>query len=417
VSAVAVRALGLGKRYRVGRRNAYPTLREALATGVGRVAAGVWARRPGGADDDDPSTFWALRDVSFEVAHGEVVGIVGHNGAGKSTLLSILARITEPTAGRAEIRGRLGALLDVGSGFHPELTGRENLFLNGAILGMSRAEIVARFDRIVAFAGIEAFIDTPVKHYSNGMYLRLAFAVAAHLEPEILVIDEVLAVGDAAFQDRCLGKIGEVARGGRTVLFVTHNMAVVQKFCTRAILLRHGTCVADGRPAQVVEAYLASVQATGAGDLASRPRHAGSGRVRLVRVEVCRADGQPGALATGLPARIALAVDGVRPGLSCSFALYDQLGQVVTYFDSQEHGAEDRLAGEPRTFRCEIDEVLLVPGRYRLDASLHADGELEDTVEGAAFLHVEPGILRGRPVLRESAYGPTIMPHRWTTPG
>ena len=408
---IAVRAEGVSKRYRIGRRNAYPTLREVLATLVARAVTRGTPARP------DDATFWALRDVSFEVTDGEVVGIIGANGAGKSTLLKILSRITEPTAGYAEVRGRLGSLLDVGTGFHPELTGRENVFLNGAILGMSRADIAARFDEILAFAGTEPFVDTPVKHYSSGMYLRLAFAVAAHLEPEILIVDEVLAVGDAAFQDKCLGKIGQFARDGRTVLFVTHNMTVVEKFCTRAILLRRGTSVADGRPSQVVGSYLAALEASGTMDLTDRDARPGSGRVRLVRVDVLRGDDdRPGVLATGQPARIRLHVDALLPRLGCSFTLYDQLGQPVTYFDSTEHGVQDTTRPGARVFCCEIDEVLLVPGRYRMNAAIASDGELHDHVEAAAVVDVEPGIVRGRPVLRDGAYGSVMMPHRWVTP-
>ena len=200
--------------------------------------------------------FWALRDVSFDVQQGEVLGIIGRNGAGKSTLLKILSRITEPTAGRVTLRGRVASLLEVGTGFHPELTGRENIFLNGAILGMSRAEIRRKFDEIVAFAEVEQFLDTPVKRYSSGMYVRLAFAVAAHLEPEILVVDEVLAVGDAEFQKKCLGKMGEVAKGGRTVLFVSHNMAAIRRLCSRVILLKNGRITQSGNVNQCIDTYL-----------------------------------------------------------------------------------------------------------------------------------------------------------------
>ena len=199
--------------------------------------------------------------MSFEVQPGEVVGIIGRNGAGKSTLLKILSRITEPTEGEVDINGRVGSLLEVGTGFHPELTGRENVYLNGAILGMRRAEIARKFDEIVAFAEVEKFIDTPVKHYSSGMYMRLAFAVAAHLEPEILIVDEVLAVGDAEFQKKCLGKMGDVAKGGRTVLFVSHNMMMIQRLCTRAILLQNGRLASDDHPARVIQAYITDTTA------------------------------------------------------------------------------------------------------------------------------------------------------------
>ena len=225
----------LGKRYVIGHQVRHDTLRDALGHGFRGLWSSVRGQRAHGRSSED---FWALRDVSFQVQRGEVVGIIGRNGAGKSTLLKILSRITEPTQGRVELRGRVASLLEVGTGFHPELSGRENIFLNGAILGMSRAEIRRKFDEIVAFAEVEKFLDTPVKHYSSGMYVRLAFAVAAHLEPEILIVDEVLAVGDAQFQEKCLGKMREVSRqDGRTVLLVSHNMSVILSLCQRALLL------------------------------------------------------------------------------------------------------------------------------------------------------------------------------------
>jgi lipopolysaccharide transport system ATP-binding protein len=247
----AIRADGLSKRYAIGaRRERYDTLREALVRGARNLAP----HRSGTGKTE----FWALRDVSFEIAPGEVVGVIGRNGAGKTTLLRLLSRITYPTAGRAEIQGRLGALLEVGTGFHPELTGRENVFLNGAILGMRRREIARRFDEIIEFAGVDAFVDTPVKRYSSGMYVRLAFSVAAHLEPEVLLVDEVLAVGDAEFQRRCLGRMEEIGRAGRTVVLVSHSMPTVARLCERAILLDRGAVVEDGSTDAVVARYLAS---------------------------------------------------------------------------------------------------------------------------------------------------------------
>ena len=252
-----IRAEGIGKRYRIGaRRASYGTLREAVVSAARRIATAPFraaARLGRGASEDD--FIWALKDVSFEVARGEVVGIIGRNGAGKTTLLKVLSRITEPTEGTAEIRGRVGSLLEVGAGFHPELTGRENVYLNGAILGMKRREISAKFDEIVAFAEVDRFIDTPIKRYSAGMRTRLAFAVAAHLEPEILLIDEVLAVGDAAFQKKCLGKMGDVAVGGRTVLFVSHQMNSVRKLCDRSIWLDCGRVQMVDSTTRVVAAY------------------------------------------------------------------------------------------------------------------------------------------------------------------
>src|SRR2546422_7967869 len=244
MSDIAIKVEGLGKRYRIGaNQQAYKTLKEKLTQTASTPfrALKFLAGRNGHAIRKSKSeTIWALKDISFEVKHGEVVGIIGRNGAGKSTLLKILSRITEPTEGYADIHGRIASLLEVGTGFQPELTGRENIFLNGSILGMKHAEIRKKFDEIVAFAEIEKFIDTPVKHYSSGMYVRLAFAVAAHLEPEILLVDEVLAVGDAAFQKKCLGKMGDVAQAGRAILFVSHQMSAVVDLCDSAILLSAG---------------------------------------------------------------------------------------------------------------------------------------------------------------------------------
>ncbi|HEX8475879.1 MAG TPA: polysaccharide ABC transporter ATP-binding protein [Pyrinomonadaceae bacterium] len=251
-----IKVENLSKQYRIGVGQAsYGSLREAL-TGMARAPLKMFRRGVSGGGMTEAETLWALKDVSFSVEPGEVVGIIGRNGAGKSTLLKILSRITEPTTGTIELYGRIGSLLEVGTGFHPELTGRENIFLNGAILGMKRAEISRQFDRIVDFSEIERFIDTPVKHYSSGMYTRLAFAVAAHLEPEILIVDEVLAVGDASFQKKCLGKMGSVAREGRTVLFVSHNLTAMQSLCNRMLWLNQGELVADGTSRQVVGNYL-----------------------------------------------------------------------------------------------------------------------------------------------------------------
>ena len=246
MSTPIITAEGLGKRFVLhGQRERYTALRDV----VGRKARSLLK---GGGPDTVPQAFWALKDLSFTINEGDRVGIVGRNGAGKSTLLKVLSRIIDPTEGRVEIKGRLASLLEVGTGFHPELSGRENIYLNGSILGMSRAEISARFDEIVAFAEVEKFLDTPVKRYSSGMYVRLAFAVAAHLEPEILVVDEVLAVGDAEFQRKCIGKMKEVSSGGRTILFVSHNMAAVQNLCDSAMYLRHGQLVMQGDTPSVV---------------------------------------------------------------------------------------------------------------------------------------------------------------------
>jgi homopolymeric O-antigen transport system ATP-binding protein len=256
----AIRAEGLGKKFRLGQRERYYALRDTLtrAAGIPLRALSRLASGKSPFEVAEREEFWALSNVAFEIAPGEVVGLIGRNGAGKSTLLKILSRIVEPTRGRALLHGRVGSLLEVGTGFHPELTGRENIFLNGAILGIRRSEIRKKFDEIVAFAEVERFIDTPVKQYSSGMYMRLAFAVASQLEPEILLVDEVLAVGDASFQKKCIGRMGEVGREGRTVVFVSHSMAAITRLCQRAILLDHGRVVADGPAGEVTASYLKS---------------------------------------------------------------------------------------------------------------------------------------------------------------
>jgi lipopolysaccharide transport system ATP-binding protein len=289
----AIRVENLAKQYRIGTRSAdsYRTLRESL---VG-VATAPFRRRNPPEHSPTQDSFWALKEVCFEVAPGEVVGIIGRNGAGKSTLLKILSRIAEPTEGRAVVRGRMASLLEVGTGFHPELTGRENIYLNGSILGMSRKEINRQLDDIVAFSEIEQFLDTPVKRYSSGMYVRLAFAVAAHLSLEILIVDEVLAVGDAQFQKKCLGKMGDVAHSGRTVLFVSHNMAVVSQLCQRCILLKAGRVERDGPAGAVADYYQrAAINSapTGHSDLTKASRSAGDGKVRFDRVTLFNSAGE-----------------------------------------------------------------------------------------------------------------------------
>ena len=410
MSDLAVRVDRVSKKYQIGVVR-HDTLRDRLAHGFSSLF-----RRNGrtGTKDGD---LWALRDASFEIECGEVVGIIGRNGAGKSTLLKILSRITEPTRGRAEIYGRVGSLLEVGTGFHPELTGRENIYLNGAILGMTRREISRKFDEIVGFAEIEKFLATPVKRYSSGMYVRLAFAVAAHLEPEILLVDEVLAVGDLAFQQKCLGKMSEVAGEGRTVLFVSHNMAAVQTLCTRGIFLRHGTICTDDTISETISAYLKTLEESASQSLLERTERRGKGRVRLTGLDFSSdEDSSPTDLATGHPARFIFHISEIRPELECFFTFYDHYGQPVATFHSGLMGPEDVRDSElGAKLVCEFDELLLMPGRYRLNAGLSCKGELEDHVEGVAFLDVEQGQLRGRPVTL-SKYGHVSMPHRWRLP-
>jgi lipopolysaccharide transport system ATP-binding protein len=291
MSTLAIKAEHLGKRYRIGApAEPYGNLRESMMRGL----AAPWRRlrrHPGAGSTG--GKVWALKDVSFDVNHGEVLGIIGPNGAGKSTLLKILSRITEPTEGRAAVWGRVGSLLEVGTGFHPELTGRENIFLSGAVLGMRRPDIKRRFDEIVDFAGVEGFLDTPVKRYSSGMHVRLAFAVAAHLEPEVLVIDEVLAVGDAEFQKKCLGKMSRVAGQGRTVLFVSHNLRAVTELCSRAIVLDRGKIVHSGAPQDAVLSYLAARQVERPDGIITQAMHVHEPEeVRFLEAKLVREDGQ-----------------------------------------------------------------------------------------------------------------------------
>ncbi|HMB74949.1 MAG TPA: polysaccharide ABC transporter ATP-binding protein, partial [Kiloniellaceae bacterium] len=333
---IVIRAEGLGKEYRIGGQPRHDSLRDAL-TGLWRGTFRGSARS---------STFWALEDVSFDVRRGEVVGLIGRNGAGKSTLLKILSRITTPSRGRLVSYGRVGSLLEVGTGFHAELTGRDNIYLSGAMLGMLRAEIDRNFDAIVQFAEIGAFLDTAVKHYSSGMFVRLGFAVAAHLNSDILVIDEVLAVGDAAFQAKCLAKTREIAASGRTVLFVSHNMNSICKLCDRALWLDRGAVVADGEVRTVVARYLDSMQQAAALPLRDRKDREGSGPVRLTHIGLAGAAGRA-ELASGAPMTMSFEADGPCAGLSCTFVIYDQFGQPVTDFDSARAAPCDVIGEAP----------------------------------------------------------------------
>lgn len=410
-----IRVEHLSKSYRIGQLQRYRTLRDALSN-VGKLPIQMlcWADKK---EAQNP-TIWALKDVSFEIHRGEVVGIIGRNGAGKSTLLKILSKITLPTEGRIKRYGRVASLLEVGTGFHPELTGRENVYLSGALLGMKKAEIDRKFDEIVAFAEIDQLLDTAVKHYSSGMYVRLAFAVAAHLDPEILIIDEVLAVGDTAFQRKCLGKMDDAAKGGRTVLFVSHNIGVVQALCSRAILLQNGSIFMDNTTAETVGAYLRKLEGFAGQDLATRADRAGRGLIRITQVDICvDRSSPPSILATGRPALFVFSVNTVRPGMSCSFTIYDQFGHRVTFFDSSVHGREDLSdSNGVSKFICEMDELSLMPGRYRINTAIMWNGELQDHLEAAAYFNVEQGQFGGRPAPKEMGYGNLLIHHRWIAP-
>ena len=413
---VVIRTESLSKQYRLGARlEKHPTLRDAIGRRASASLARLRAGRNGASAEEH--TIWALRDVSLEFEQGDVVGIIGRNGAGKTTLLKILSHITEPTAGRAKIKGRVGSLLEVGTGFHPELTGRENVYLSGSILGMRKAEIDSRFDEIVAFAEVERFLDTPVKRYSSGMQVRLAFAVAAHLEPEVLLVDEVLAVGDAAFQRKCLGRMGDVAREGRTVLFVSHNMAVIQALCRRGVFLDDGRVRADGPIADAVSEYLRQVEDAMTEDLLARTDTRGWHNYRVRAVEISSDEtSAPGLLVSGRPARFVFHVTEAVPSMSCAFRIYNNLGQPVTDFRSSVAAPSDSFDPTLQScFVCEIDELLLVPGRYRVDVELRAQGVEQESIEGAAMFDVEQGTLDGRPVGRGRG-GDIVLRHRWRRP-
>jgi lipopolysaccharide transport system ATP-binding protein len=370
----------VGKRYTLSHRDKnekYTTLRDVIARRAAAQfkAIGKKIRIRNGSNGSNPhvsvrppstnstENFWALKGVSFEVKQGEVIGIIGRNGAGKSTLLKILSRITEPTEGRISIRGRVASLLEVGTGFHPELTGRENIYLNGAILGMSCAEIKAKFDEIVAFSEVEKFLDTPVKRYSSGMYVRLAFAVAAHLEPEILIVDEVLAVGDAEFQKKCLGKMQDVAGRGRTVLFVSHNLTAVRQLCTNGLLLENGQTAMKGVASEVADRYLQNM-------LDSRRGHFRLGDTGYTDMRLVNSEGTP--IMAVLPDQetfVELSLSIVSSSnVQVGFTIYNQLDVPLVLCASEYGGVE--LASGDQTFRVRLPNELLQPGTYRIEGAV-----------------------------------------------
>jgi len=420
----------LSKRYqRVTNIATYATLREKLMN-VLMAPLGRWRGRRGESpkrpSEGLSSDFWALRDVNFEVPQGQAVGIIGRNGAGKSTLLKILSRITKPTLGQVRLRGRVGSLLEVGTGFHPELTGRENIYLNGSILGMSRREISRRFDEIVAFSEVEAFLDTPVKRYSSGMYTRLAFSVAAHLEPEILIVDEVLAVGDAEFQKKCLKKMGDVAGDGRTVLFVSHNMGAVQTVCRQAVLLSEGQVKMIGPARAVVAEYLKLNDNLASIPLTHRKDRTGEGRFRFEEVAFLDGDGRvcPYAV-TGedLYLRLRIRVPDEGPLLSpleIGIAIREPQGLRITEIGSHFVGQSPRSGAAAREVICHVPRLPLLPCLYRLDLWCGIMGETEDYLLDAVMLRVEEGNYFGNfkdarlPVTDKNGY--CMIPQRWDVP-
>jgi lipopolysaccharide transport system ATP-binding protein len=388
MSATMVSVERLGKSYQLRRAQGdrYVTLRDAIA---GAAAASMRRlKHPRSAAPPTTEEFWALRDVSFDVGQGEVIGIIGRNGAGKSTLLKILSRITEPTSGRATLHGRVASLLEVGTGFHPELTGRENIYLNGAVLGMSRAEIRRQFDAIVGFAGVEQFLETPVKRYSSGMYVRLAFAVAAHLEPEVLIVDEVLAVGDLEFQQKSLGKMHEVSRGGRTVLFVSHNMTAVKALTTRALLLDRGEVRFDGATAEAIGRYSQLAMRSQAQGVSGRGVHTAILDVQVIDTT----DGAPvSQYAPGTPMRVAIVVetDG-SPRLSLEVFLIDAMHQKLAM--ASLHQFEGLALPEQRgryKILMDVQPGWLASGTYSIDVTTSVvNSNWDHYVDDAATIDV-----------------------------
>ena len=443
MSDVTIKVESLGKRYRIGaNQQAYKTLKEKLTETAAtpfRAVRHLLTRNGNGAGgngqdvsgkrQDFPltpyrlprssNTIWALRDVSFEIKRGEVVGIIGRNGAGKSTLLKILSRITDPTEGYADIHGRVGSLLEVGTGFQPELTGRENIFLNGSILGMKRAEIKKKFDEMVDFAEIEKFIDTPVKHYSSGMYVRLAFAVAAHLEPEILLVDEVLAVGDAAFQKKCLGKIDDVAKDGRTVLFVSHNMAAIQNLCERSFLLDQGSVIAAGGTSHVLAEYNERVEKRSGVPLSERFDRAGTGEIRCTGIsflDIAKNDvpflycGQPGYIRLDYESHL-IGLKNINVGIGVDTIEGTRLLTLYSEFTGQNFSI-DRNRG---SFLCALTEGLgLRPDLYMLSTFIGNRYGSFDTVFHAATLEIRDADYYGTGQLPYRAQGQMLLPHSWT---
>jgi lipopolysaccharide transport system ATP-binding protein len=417
----AIRVEGLGKRYRLAHgqeRAAYRTLRDSIMKFV------TAPLRKRGTEEE----FWALNDVSFEVQPGEVVGIIGRNGAGKSTLLKILSRIMKPTTGRVEINGRVGSLLEVGTGFHPELTGRENVYLNGSILGMSHKVIEKKFDEIVAFAEVEKFLDTPVKRYSSGMYVRLAFAVAAHLEPEIMIVDEVLAVGDAAFQKKCLGKMSEVGRAGRTVLFVSHNMAALQHLCQKAFILQKGSIVACGSAGEMVKDYLHR-QSNNTFSLKDFSNRTGSGDVIFTSFRIEDENGRTIQLAHSgqditLVFGYASDLGPVHKPVNIGFGLHSPTGERLVILYASHTGQEFNSLSSTGEFRCRIPRLPFNPGRISVFPRIEVNGNESDfPQDGVGYIDVVSGDYygTGRHTMDKS-YAPYLLDATWSaadsvTPG
>lgn len=425
MSDIAIRAEGLSKVYRIGlNEQRHETLFGALGAFLKSPMSNFRQLRKLSSFDlevEEEDTIWALKDVSFQLKPGEVLGIIGRNGAGKSTLLKILSRITEPTSGRVEIYGRVASLLEVGTGFHPDLTGRENIYLNGTILGMKKREIDQKFDEIVEFSEVGRFIDTPVKRYSSGMRVRLAFSVAAHLEPEILVIDEVLAVGDAAFQKKCIGKMGNVASQGRTVLFVSHNMAAVKSLCTDGLVLRNGQVAFRGEIDDAISAYLATQPGEGGSDLNAASEREGEGPIRFTSLKVFDHLGQNADLVqSGQEISIELAyassTDEKCPsGLVFHILFSTVMEERLFICSTQFAGSAPSSLPNGGTIRCSIPCLSLIPGQYSLEIACLIAGRKHtmDRIRKAKTVTVIEGDFFGSGKLPPASVGPFLMNHSW----
>lgn len=420
---IVIKAENLGKKYVIGHQaenGRYVALRDVLM----QSARSFWSKTKDLVQGkpiiqgDTLEEVWALKDANFDIHRGEAVGIIGRNGAGKSTLLKVLSRITEPSAGRVTIKGRVASLLEVGTGFHPELTGRENIYLNGAILGMTRAEIKQKFDKIVAFAEVEQYLDTPVKRYSSGMYVRLAFAVAAHLEPEILVVDEVLAVGDAQFQKKCLGKMEEVGREGRTVLFVSHNMAAISALCKKAITLKNGQMMTSVMEVnKAIDSYLSSLEAQ-TEDLSARKDRQGEGKIRIIGFGIFDRQGKKlNTLISGQYAEFRIyysCINNPKPAnVSAGISISSTAGQFLVQLGNEmAQGTFDSINQEGYIV-CKIVKLPIAPMKLKANLIIRQNNIIQDWIQEAVTIIVESGDFYGTGQVTEASHGGFLMEQEW----
>jgi lipopolysaccharide transport system ATP-binding protein len=420
MSDPVIRVENLSKKYIIGHQKPerYTALRDVIANGAKSLAEKLF--QPHKNLDQSHEEFWALKDVSFEIKQGDRVGIIGRNGAGKSTLLKILSRITEPTSGKISIKGRVASLLEVGTGFHPELTGRENVYLNGAILGMDRADIKRKFDEIVAFAEVEKFLDTPVKRYSSGMYVRLAFAVAAHLEPEILIVDEVLAVGDAQFQKKCLGKMEDVAeKEGRTVLFVSHQMAAIQNLCQRSICLNQGELMYDDQTQVVIDKYLSTSTDLLSISLEDRKDRKGDNKIKFTSVQFQNERGENiPYFYSGQNIRITLCFKNNTQqslkNLNVALGIDNQKGERIANLSTEVRGSDlGELQADAQHILIDLDKLPLTPGRYGFTIYCTVNGVIADWISNAGFFEVEEGDFYGTGKLPPSSQGNFLLNYKF----